>query len=117
MGDPARTARAQGGAQLTTRTSLRAIVLAQTGQDVNRCCSCALCEEIADEAGDVSLTMLMQWILVNDARALTDAAVWSDEVLRQADHACANQLDIPAVLRVLRAEAYRRELRKEESNG
>jgi len=38
-------------------------------------------------------------------------------VLRQADHACANQLDIPAVLRVLRAEAYRRELRKEESNG
>jgi len=110
MGDPACAARAQGGAQLTSRTSLRSIVLAQTGQDVNRCCSCALCEEITDEAGDVSLSMLMQWILANDDRALTNATVWSDEVLGEADHACANQLDVPAVLLALRHEANRRGL-------
>jgi heterodisulfide reductase subunit C len=110
MGDPARIAGAQGGAQLTSRTSLRSIVLTHTGQDVNRCCSCALCEEITDEAGDVSLSMLMQWILANDERALTSNTVWSDEVLQQADHACANQLDIPAVLLALRNEANRRGL-------
>ena len=96
---------------MTRAASLRSIVLAQTGQDVSRCCSCALCEEITDDAGDVSLSMLMQWILVNDERALTNATVWSDEVLRQADHACANQLDIPAVLQALRREAHRRGLR------
>jgi hypothetical protein len=95
---------------LTSRTSLRSIVLAQTGQDVNGCCSCALCEEITDEAGDVSLTMLMQWILANDERALTDATVWSDEVLRKADQVCANQIDIPAVLLALRHESNRRGL-------
>jgi hypothetical protein len=113
MGDAARAARAQGGAQLTSRTSLRSLVLAQTGQDVNRCCSCALCEEIADEAGDVSLAMLMQWILANDERALTNATVWSDDVLRMADHVCANQLDVPAVLLALRHEASRRDLHGE----
>ena len=90
--------------------SLRTIVLAQTGEDVNDCCSCALCEEITDEAGDVSLAMLIQWILANDERALTSATVWSDEVLRKADHVCANQLNIPAVLLALRDEANRRGL-------
>ncbi len=89
---------------------MRSIVLAQTGQDVNDCCSCALCEEITDEAGDVSLAMLMQWILVNDERALTCRTVWSDEVLRRTDHVCANQLDIPAVLHALQEEARRRGL-------
>ena len=89
-------------------------MLAQTGEDVSRCSSCALCEEITDEAGDVSLSMLMQWILANDERALTNATVWSDEVLRKADHACANQLDIPAVLLALRREAKRRGLHKGE---
>ena len=101
---------AQRSVAMTRTASLRAIVLAQTGQDVSRCCSCAFCEDIADSNGDVSLSMVMQWILANDERALTNATVWSDEVLRQADHACANQLNIPAVLRALREEARRRDL-------
>ena len=102
---------AQNPAMMTRAASLRSIVLAQTGQDVSRCCGCALCEHVTDGSGDVSLALVLQWILVNDERALTDAAVWSDEVLRQADHACANQLDIPAVLQALRSEAGRRDLR------
>ena len=125
MGDIARAADAQGGgltvltqhsAVMTRAVSLRSIVLAQTGQDVSRCCGCARCEAVTDSSGDVSLALVMQWILVNDARALTDASVWSDEVLRQADHACANQLDIPAVLRALRGEARRRGLRSEDQH-
>lgn len=101
----------QHSAVTASTGSLRTIVLAQTGEDVNRCCSCALCEEITDEAGDVSLSMLLQWVLANDDRALTNETTWSDEVLRQADHVCANQLDIPAVLLALRHEAGRRGLR------
>jgi hypothetical protein len=93
--------------------SLRTMVLVQTGQDVSQCCSCALCEEITGDDGDISLSMLMQWILTNDERALTCDTVWSDEVLRRTDHACANQLDIPAVLMALRKEAARRGLHKE----
>jgi hypothetical protein len=117
MGDAARAARAQGGAQLISRPSLHTIVLVQTGEDVDRCGSCALCEEITEEVGDVSLSMLMQWILVNDERALTCATVWSDEVLRRADHVCTNQLDIPAVLLALRAEAICRGLTRGEQYG
>ena len=120
MGDAACAACAQGGgvtvlarhsAIITRAASLRSIVFAQTGQDVSRCCSCAWCEHMAGSSGGVSLSLVMQWVLANDERALTDAAVWSDEVLRQADHACANQLDIPAVLQALRSEARRRGLR------
>jgi heterodisulfide reductase subunit C len=102
---------AQLSVAMTRTASLHSIVLAQTGQDVSRCCSCGLCEEITDRYGDVSLSMLMQWILANDERALTNATVWSDEVLRQADHACASQLDIPAVIEALRSEAQRRGIR------
>ncbi len=101
----------------TYAVSLRSIVLSQTGQDVSKCCSCALCEEITEGAGDVSLSMVMQWILVNDERVLTCHTVWSDEVLREAAHICTNQLDIPAVLRALREEAHRRGLSEGESNG
>jgi len=97
-------------AQMIQSTSLRTMVLTQTHEDVSRCLGCAFCEEITDEAGDVSLAMLIQWILVNDERALTCRTVWSDDVLRQADHLCANQLDIPAVLHALRCEARRRGL-------
>ena len=104
-------------AMKTRAASLHSIVFTQTGQDVNRCCSCALCEEITAEAGDVSPSMLLQWILANDERALTCRTVWSDDVLRRADHVCTNQLDIPAVLRALRAEAHRRGLHRGESNG
>jgi len=108
---------AQPSAVTARAASLRSIVLSHTGQDVSRCCSCALCEEITDSGSDVSLAMLMQWILANDDRALTCRTVWSDEVLRQTDQTCANQLDIPAVLRALREEAHRRGLSKGESNG
>ena len=96
--------------QIIPVTSLRSIVLAQTGEDVGRCCSCLFCEEITDEAGDVSLSMLIQWILTNDDRALTCRTTWSEEVLRQSDHICANQLDFPAILQALRSEANRRGL-------
>jgi len=60
---------------------------------------------------------LIQWILVDDDRALTCRTVWSEEVLRQADYICANQLDLPAVLRALREEAQRRGLNSGASNG
>ena len=108
---------AQRSAMMTRAASLRSIVLAQTGQDVSRCCSCALCEHVTDSSADVSLSLVMQWVLANDERALTNATVWSDEVLRQADHVCANQLDIPVVLRALREEAHRRGLHQGESHG
>ncbi len=101
---------AQSAVAMTRTDSLRLRVLAQTGEDVNNCCSCALCEEITDEAGDVGLSMLMQWILTNDERALTCRTVWSDEVVREADQICTNQMDIPAVLLALRNEARRRGL-------
>ncbi len=105
---------AQPSAIMSRAASLRSIVLAQTGQDVSRCSSCEFCEDVTGDS-DVSLSLVIQWILANDERALTNATVWSDEVLRLADRACANQLDLPAVLLALRGEAGRRGLRSRRS--
>ena len=96
---------------VTYSASLRSIVLLHSGQDVSDCSSCALCDELTAEDGDVSVSMLLQWILANDERALSCATTWSDEVRARAAHVCANQLDIPAVLWALREEARRRGLR------
>lgn len=88
--------------------SLRTIVLATTGQDVRRCGNCALCEDIVCDDQDVTLEMLVQWVIVNDVRALTCRTLWSDQFMRKADGACTNDLNIPVIFLALRAEAQRR---------
>ena len=72
-----------------------------------------LCESITGDTDDVSLALVMQWILAGDERALTNQTVWSERVLQQADHACASQLDMPAVLLAIREVARQRSLAKD----
>ncbi len=93
---------------MSDRLSLRTIVLATTGQDVRRCGSCALCEDIVCDDQDVTLEMLVQWVIVNDVRALTCRTLWSDQFMRMADGACTNDLNVPVIFMALRAEARRR---------
>ena len=74
-----------------------------------------LCETITDDTDDASLALVVQWVLAGDERALTNRTVWSDRVLQQADHACASQLDMPAVLLALREVARQYGLAKDGS--
>ncbi len=99
----------------TNRPSLRTIVLAAAGQDVRRCGNCALCEDIVCDDQDVPLQMLVQWVIVNDERALTCRTLWSDPFMQKADGACTNDLDVPAIFMALRAEARRRGIQPKES--
>lgn len=90
--------------------SLRRLILAKTGQDVQRCRGCQLCNGEYSQDQDIPLDSLVQLILMNDEEVLTSRTVWSDEVLHAAHDACARELDLEQILLVLRDEAVRRGL-------
>jgi heterodisulfide reductase subunit C len=96
--------------------SLRRLVLAKTGQDVQRCRGCQLCNEQYSHEQDIPLDSLIQLIIMNDEEVLTSRTVWSDDVLHAAGDACARELDLVKILLVLREEAVRRGLVTPGSN-
>ncbi len=95
--------------------SLRRLILTKTGQDVQRCRGCQLCNTELSLDQDIPLDSLIQLVIMNDEEVLTSRTVWSDEVLRTAHDACARQLDLKKILLVLRDEAVRRGLVKPEN--
>jgi heterodisulfide reductase subunit C len=88
--------------------SLRKLILTKTGQDVQRCRGCQLCNEQYSHEQDIPLDSLIQLIIMNDDEVLTSRTVWSDEVLQHAGEACARELDLVKILMALREEAVRR---------
>ncbi len=90
--------------------SLRRLILAKTGQDVQRCRGCQLCNGDFSSDQDIPLDSLVQLIIMNDEEVLTSRTVWSDEVLHAAKEACARELDLEKIMLVLREEAVRRGL-------
>lgn len=96
--------------------SLRRLILAKTGQDVQRCRGCQLCNGDYSQDQDIPLDSLVQLIIMNDEEVLTSRTVWSDEVLHAAHDACARELDLEQILLVLRDEAIRRRLVRPESH-
>jgi heterodisulfide reductase subunit C len=94
--------------------SLRNVVLAATAQDVRKCRSCSLCDDEIFDEQDISLTVLVQLIIMNDDEVLTSRTLWSDKVLAAARHACTSNLNLEAIILALRAEARRRGLVKED---
>lgn len=96
--------------------SLRRLILAKTGQDVNHCRGCQLCNGELSQDQDIPLDSLIQLVIMDDEEVLTSRTVWSDEVLRSAHDACARELNLEKILLVLRDEAVRRGLVKPEGN-
>ncbi len=92
--------------------TLRRLILAKTGQDVQHCRGCQLCNEQYSQDQDIPLDSLVQLIIMNDEEVLTSRTVWSDEVLQAAREACARELDLEKILLVLREEAINRGLVK-----
>jgi hypothetical protein len=96
--------------------TLRRLILAKTGQDVQRCRGCQLCNEQYSQDQDIPLDSLVQLIILNDEEVLTSRTVLSNEVLKSAGEACARELDLVKILLVLREEAVKRGLVKPESS-
>ncbi len=92
--------------------TLRKLILEKTGQDVQRCRGCQLCNDNNSQDQDIPLDSLVQLIIMNDEEVLTSRTVWSDEVLRTANEACVTELDLEKILLALREEAIRRGLVK-----
>ncbi len=90
--------------------TLRRLILTKTGQDVQRCRGCQLCNEQYSQDQDIPLDSLVQLILMNDEEVLTSKTVWSDEVMRASKDACIRELDLEKILLALRDEAVRRGL-------
>jgi heterodisulfide reductase subunit C len=96
--------------------SLRRLILTKTGQDVQRCRGCQLCNGEYGRDQDIPLDSLIQLVIMNDEEILTSRTLWSDEVLQSARNACARELDLEKILLVLRDEAVRRGLENPKSN-
>jgi heterodisulfide reductase subunit C len=90
--------------------SLRRLILAKTGQDVQRCRGCQLCNGVYSPDQDIPLDSLVQLIIMNDEEVLTSRTVWSEDVLKIAGEACVRELDLEKILLVLREEAIKRGL-------
>lgn len=88
--------------------SFRRLILSKTGQDINRCRGCQLCNGDYSREQDIPLDSLVQLIIMNDEDVLTSRTLWSDDVLQSARTACARELDLEKILLVLREEAIRR---------
>ncbi len=93
--------------------SLRRLILTKTGQDVNRCRGCQLCNGDYSREQDIPLDSLIQLVIMNDEEVLTSRTLWSDEVLRCAREACVRELDLEKILLFLREEAIHRGLVKD----
>ena len=100
---------AESGDLMTNpRRPLRVVVLEKTGQDARRCSHCAFCETAMDEAMDITLETLLQLVILNDEEVLTSRTLWSERALEMARQACANSLNMEAVILALRDEARAR---------
>lgn len=91
--------------------SLSRIVRESTGINLHKCHACGECDlaAIPHDAQDVSLSALIQMIIMDDDEALTTRLLWSDAALEAARHACKRGIDLHAVLLALRQETARRE--------
>jgi hypothetical protein len=95
--------------------SLRRLILTKTGQDVQKCRGCQLCNTNTGPDQDIPLDSLIQLVIMNDEEVLTSRTLWSEEVLHSAHDACARELDLEKILLVLREEAVIRGLVKPEN--
>jgi heterodisulfide reductase subunit C len=95
--------------------SLRRLILTKTGQDVQKCRGCQLCNTDNGRDMDIPLDSLIQLVIMNDEEVFTSRTLWSDEVLHSAHDACARELNLEKIILILREEAVKRGLVKPES--
>jgi len=98
----------------STRGPLRGIILASTGQDVNRCVNCAHCDRFDLPDMDLTFGEIIQAAARDDPVALTNSTLWCCDDLLLFCSICTNKIDIPSVILALQREAELRGLAPEE---
>jgi Fe-S oxidoreductase len=93
-----------------SRGPLRHLILSATGQDVRRCANCQFCEDLVKPGMDLSFGELMRAASRDDPVALTNDTLWACDGVLESSLQCQADLDIPAIIDVLRREAKLRGL-------
>lgn len=91
-------------------TTLRSAIIDATGQDLRTCRGCMVCDLPRDGSMDISLSALVQLVLMNDEEVLSTRTLWSNAILQSARSACMRNFNLEAVILALREEAKRRGL-------
>jgi heterodisulfide reductase subunit C len=95
------TERGQSPARSNHRGSIRAKVLASTGEDVSRCNNCDLCEKYLGKDMDLTIGEILQAANRNDETVLACQTLWNcDELLERKLH-CQAGIDVASVLMAL----------------
>ncbi|HET7011448.1 MAG TPA: hypothetical protein VFI11_11800 [Anaerolineales bacterium] len=89
---------------------IASVVLAATGQNVRACQACQQCDDLRCEGMELTFGEIMRAAARNEVTVLSSPSLWCCEpLIRQRLH-CQAEINVPAVIEVLRREAYRRGL-------
>lgn len=91
--------------------SLRRVVRALSGQDVQQCQACMDCDAEVRNGMDIPFSSMVQLVLMDDAEVLQCRTVWSEVALAATPGACKRGLDLQAVTLALRQIAARDQTR------
>ena len=97
------------------RGSLRAVILAQTGDDVRLCAHCANCDGLTAPGMDLTLGEIIRGAARNDLRVLSCATLSACEDLLLRPFPCTAGLDVTSILIALQREADLRQLAPPET--
>jgi heterodisulfide reductase subunit C len=89
---------------------LAAVVRAATGQDVRACQACHLCDELWAEGMELTFGEILRAAARDDITVLSSPSLWCCEPLIRRRPTCQADIDVPAVIGVLRREARKRGL-------
>jgi heterodisulfide reductase subunit C len=87
---------------------LAAVVRAATGQDVRACQACQSCDDLRVEGMEMTFGEIMRAAALDDETVLSSPSLWCCETLIRRRLACQADIDVPAVIGVLRKEARKR---------
>ena len=89
---------------------LAAIVRAATAQDVRACQACQICDDLRCEGMELTFGEILRAAGRNETSVLASPSLWCCEPLIRRRPSCQADIDVPAVIAVLRSEARRRGL-------
>jgi len=89
---------------------LAAVVRAATGQDVRACQACQSCDDMRVEGMELTFGEIMRATARDETSVLSSPSLWCCETLIRRRPPCQADIDVPAVIGVLRREAWKRGL-------
>ncbi len=95
---------------MNPQAPLPSVVIASTGQNVRACQACQNCDDLRCEGMELTFGEIMRATARDEVAVLSSPSLWCCEPLIRRPLHCQADLDVPAVIEILRREAFRRGL-------